>query len=73
MSWEPKYKELKEKALDMSLEYKAFVEAGVTSIEAVKSIAINYQMAVKSVYRYLHYAGVELRGRSERKKVVDKV
>jgi hypothetical protein len=65
--WEPKYKELKEKAFDIAFDYKELVAVGNTSAEAVANLSREYKMAIKSIYRYLKYAKVELRGRSDRR------
>lgn len=73
MSWEPKYKELKELALDIARDYRSFINDGLSSYETVERLSVKYDKAVKSIYRYLNYAGVELKGRSEKRKVaIDK-
>ncbi len=64
--WKPKYKELQERAFDIAFEYKDLVAGGHTSRKAIDILAESYQLSVKSVYRYLNYAEVSLRGRSER-------
>lgn len=72
MSWEPKYSELKERALKIARDYINYTKLeNFSSFEAIKKISTDYNMAIKTVYRYLNYARVELRGRSEKTKKAD--
>ncbi len=68
MSWEPRYKELKELAFDIAKDYRSFTgHGGLSSSHAIVRLARKYNKATKSVYRYLKYAGVVLKGRSEKR------
>ncbi len=66
--WEPKYKELKERAYDMAFKYKDLVAGGCTSAAAIANLSWEYSLSIKSIYRNLRYAKVDLRGRSERRR-----
>ena len=63
--WEPKYRELKELAFDIARDYREGIKSGKKSVDVINELHIKYDKAVKSIYRYLNYAGVELKGRSE--------
>ena len=66
MSWEPRYKELKELAFDIAKDYRSLTgHKGFSSSDAIVRLARKYNKATKSIYRYLKYAGVALKGRSE--------
>lgn len=69
--WEPKYKELKELAFDIAKDYRKMISEGYKSSDAINELSRQYNRAVKSIYRYLNYAGVELKGRSETVKSTD--
>ncbi len=66
--WEPKYKELQERAFDIAFQYKDLVAGGCTSAEAIANLSREYKVATKTIYRYLRYAKVDLRGRSDRRR-----
>lgn len=55
--WQPKYLELKERALKMKREYNRKVYAEKkSSIDAVNELSEQYNMPIKSIYRYLKSA-----------------
>lgn len=62
--WSPKYIEIKQKALEIGDKYKKeALGKGRNSLLVVEELSSEYNVSIKSVYRYLKYAKIELPGR----------